>query len=83
MNLAEVPLRCAMHSNDAEHWLKAIVSKVESILQHDTWKLVDRPKDKEVIGSRFVLRNEYHSDGALERRKARLVAKGFAPRLSF
>jgi len=62
---------------------KAIVSEVESILQHDTWKLVDRPKDKEVIGSRFVLRNKYHSDGTLERRKARLVARGFAQRPGF
>ena len=83
VNLAEVPFRSAMHSNDAEHWLKAIVSEVESILQHDTWKLVDRPKDKEVIGSRFVLRNKNHADGTLERRKARLVARGFAQRPGF
>jgi len=82
VNLAEIPLKQAMCSEDAEDWCNAIGSKVKSILQHDTWELVDRP-DREVIGSRFVLRNKYHSDGTLERKKARLVAKGFAQRPGF
>lgn len=45
--------------------------------------MINRPKDKEVIGSRFVFRNKYNSDGTLERRKARLEAKDFAQRPGF
>lgn len=72
-----------MSSEHANDWHQAISLKVKSILKHDTWQLIDRPKDKAVIGSRFVLRNKYNSDGTLERRKARLVAKGFAQRPGF
>lgn len=45
--------------------------------------MIDRPKDKEVIESCFVLWNQYNSDGTLERRKTHLVAKGFAQRPGF
>ncbi|XP_025995542.1 uncharacterized mitochondrial protein AtMg00820-like [Solenopsis invicta] len=72
-----------MSGEDGEDWRRAIVSEVKSILKHNTWILVDRPADKEIIGSRFVLRNKYNSEGTLERRKARLVAKGFAQRPGF
>lgn len=69
--LVEIPVKQAMCSEDAEGWRKAISSEVKSILKHDTWWLVERPENKEVIGSRFVLRNKYNSDGTLERKKAR------------
>lgn len=72
-----------MCGEDAEDWREAMGSEIRSILEHNTWELVDRPKDKEIIGSRFVLRNKYRSDGTLERKKARLVAKGFAQRPGF
>ena len=51
-----------------------------SIIKNDTWELVERPNDREVIGNRIVLRNKYKPDGNLERRKARIVARGFAQR---
>lgn len=69
-----------MQGPDADEWLEAIVSEVKSLLKNDTWSVVKRPKDREVIGCRFVLRNKHNSDGTLERRKARLVAKGYAQR---
>jgi len=42
--------------------------------------LVERPLDREVIGSRVVLENKYDQYGSLERRKARIVARGFTQR---
>lgn len=41
---------------------------------------MDRPKEREVIGSRIVLCNKLNQDGSLERRKARIVARGFSQR---
>lgn len=55
-------------------------SEVKSLIKNNTWKLVERPKDQWVIGSRFVLRNKYKSDGSIEKRKVRLVARGFSQR---
>ncbi|KAL0278101.1 UNVERIFIED_CONTAM: hypothetical protein PYX00_000010 [Menopon gallinae] len=52
--------------------------EIKSILKNDTWELIDRPADKEVIRSRMVLINKYRADGTFERSKARLVARGFS-----
>jgi len=78
--LAEIPIREALQGPDAEEWLAAMESELKSIIRNETWKVVDRLEDREVIGSRIVLRNKYNSDGTLERRKARLVAKGYSQR---
>lgn len=70
----------ALQGSDANQWYQAIASEMKCIIQNGTWKIVDRPKDQQVIGSRIVLRNKFRQDGTLEHRKARKVAKGFAQR---
>ena len=42
------------------------------------WKLVLRPKDKTVIGTRWVFRNKLDEDGIVTWNKARLVANGYS-----
>lgn len=76
--LSEIPVSRAMASPELNEWNRAMADEVKSILKKDTWSLADRPKESSVIGSRFVLRNKYGSNGVLERRKARIVAKGYA-----
>jgi hypothetical protein len=73
-------MKQALTGPDAGDWLSAMVEKMKSILKNDTWKLVNRPRDPQVIGSRMVLRDKYRADGTFERRKARLVAQGFSPK---
>lgn len=55
-------------------------SEIKSLVQNDTFDIIDRPADKKVIKCRTVLRNKYAADGSLSRRKARVVARGFAQR---
>jgi hypothetical protein len=74
----QVPMKQALTGPDAGEWLSAMVEEMKSILKNDTWKLVNRPRDTQVIGRRMVLRNKYRADGTSERRKARLVAQGFS-----
>jgi len=78
--VTETSFKTALTGADANEWLDAMASEMASIIQNDTWQIVDRPKDAEVIGSRIVLRNKINPDGTINRRKARLVAKGFAQR---
>lgn len=36
------------------------------------------PKDKNVIGTKYIFKNKYDEHGTVTRNKARLVAKGYA-----
>ena len=40
--------------------------------------MVPRPKDKNVIGTKWVFKNKMNEDGQVVRNKARLVCKGYA-----
>lgn len=39
------------------------------------WDLVSRPKDKHVIGTRWIFNNKLDENGTIIRNKARLVAQ--------
>jgi hypothetical protein len=52
--------------------------ELNQIENNETWELVPRPKDKYVIGAKWVFRNKLDEDGQVVRNKARLVCKGYA-----
>lgn len=60
------------------NWRGAMQSEYDSIIKNHTWDLVDWPTKRKVIGTKWVWKAKYRSDGSLEKYKARLVAKGFA-----
>ena len=45
---------------------------------NDPWKVVPRPQDRSVVGSRWIYKIKYVADGNVEKYKARFVAKGYA-----
>jgi hypothetical protein len=54
--------------------------EIDSIHMNDTWELTELPHDKKKIGTKWVYKTKYNSDGSVERHKAILVAKGFTQR---
>jgi hypothetical protein len=52
--------------------------ELDQIEKNDTWELVPRPKNKNVIDTKWVFRNKLNEDGHVTRNKARLVCKGYA-----
>ena len=49
-----------------------------SLKINDVWDLVELPKGRDVVGSKWVFKHKFGPDGAVERYKARLVAQGFS-----
>ena len=64
--VAEIPVKEAMNGPDSEEWLDVMANELKSIIKNQTWEIVDRPKDAEIM----VLRNKYKPDGTVEKRKA-------------
>ncbi|KAL4340682.1 hypothetical protein GQ457_08G019310 [Hibiscus cannabinus] len=59
-------------------WKEAMQEEIRMISKNDTWKLVDKPKNKKVIGVKWVYRVKLNSDGSINKHKARLVVKGYS-----
>nr|GEY85799.1 hypothetical protein [Tanacetum cinerariifolium] len=57
-------------------WIKAIQEELLQFKLQKVWVLVDLPKGKRVIGSKWVFRNKKDKRGIVIRNKARLVAQG-------
>lgn len=50
---------------------------MEALEKIGTWEVVVSPKEKQVVGCKWVFTIKDESDGSLERYKAWLVAKGY------
>ncbi|GKD03516.1 ribonuclease H-like domain-containing protein [Tanacetum coccineum] len=59
------------------HWTDDMNDEMDALLRNDTWEITDLPKDRKSIGSKWVFKIKYKSDGEIDRYKTRLVAKGF------
>ena len=56
-----------------KHWIKAMEEELSQIEKNDTWELVPRPKDKNVIGTKWVFRNKLDENGQVTQNKSKLV----------
>jgi len=56
---------------------EAIKIKVDSIVQNQTWKLVNLPPRAKQIGCKWIFKRKFNSDGSIDKYKVRLVAKDF------
>ncbi|RDX91841.1 putative mitochondrial protein, partial [Mucuna pruriens] len=49
-----------------ENWVQAMKEEMEALEKNSTWEIVDRPKDKRVVGYRWIYTVKCKSDGTLE-----------------
>lgn len=68
----------ALSRPDASEWIVAMEAEMSKLKENGCWKLVSRPKNANVIGSKWVLRTKKNERGDVERYKARLVAQGYS-----
>ena len=66
--------------NDANRykaWHSAMREEIQALRANKTWTFVLFHASMNFVGSRWVYKIKYRSDGSIERYKARLVARGF------
>ena len=51
--------------------------ELNNFKRNQVWKLVERPKDHNMIGTKWAFCNKQDQDGIVVRNKARLVAQGY------
>ncbi|KAL6321989.1 hypothetical protein AAG906_035908 [Vitis piasezkii] len=59
-------------------WLSTMDDEIQALKKNDTWDLVPRPINHNVVGCRWIFKTKLHANGSIEHHKARLVAKGFS-----
>jgi hypothetical protein len=65
-------------ASQEDNWIRAMNEELDQIEKNNTWELVPRLEDKNVIGSKWVFKNKMNEKGQVVRNKARLVCKGYA-----
>jgi hypothetical protein len=63
-----------------KEWIDAMQEEMNSLKANQTWELVNKPPDKNIVGSRWVYKSKRSRDGNINCFKARLVAQGFSQR---
>ncbi|RVW18790.1 Retrovirus-related Pol polyprotein from transposon TNT 1-94 [Vitis vinifera] len=67
----------ALQDKDADKWLVAMKSEMESMYSNQVWELVEPPKGVKPIGCKWIYKKKRGIDGKVQTYKARLVAKGY------
>src|SRR5947207_3780930 len=68
----------SMSRKDAVQWRKAMEEEIQSIIDNKTWELSDLPANRQVIGTKWVLKKKRDGNNNIIRHKARIVAKGYS-----
>ena len=78
MEIENVPstYKKAILGPDKDKWEASMIDELRSQRERGTWKVVERPKHKNVVGCKWVYKKKLNSNGSI-RYKSRLVAKGY------
>ena len=58
-------------------WQEAMHQEMTALHTNDTWSLVPRPQNVNVVGSKWIFKIKFKEDGSIEHHKARLVDQGY------
>ena len=67
--------KCLEEAHGDDRWMEAMQLEYGFIMKNNTWDLVDQPPKHKVIGTKWVYKTKYKSNGTLDKYKTRLVAR--------
>ncbi|XP_021741133.1 uncharacterized protein LOC110707409 [Chenopodium quinoa] len=74
-NISPIP-KDPISSIHDPNWENAMLDEYNALIANNTWELVPRPPDVNVIRSMWIFHHKRLSDGSFERHKVRLVGDG-------
>jgi hypothetical protein len=77
-DLIEKEPTCFEEAIQKKEWADAMTEEYQSIIKNDVWEIVPRPKNKDVVSSKWLYKIKHVVDGSIEKHKARFVARGFS-----
>jgi hypothetical protein len=77
-DLIEKEPTCFEEGIQKKEWVDAMTEEYQSIIKNDVWEIVPRPKNKDVVSSKWMYKIKHVADGSIEKYKARFVARGFS-----
>jgi hypothetical protein len=54
------------------------MSEYNALMKNNTWKLVERPENRQIVSSKWVAKHKRDQFGTITRLKGRVVARGFS-----
>ena len=66
------------HPTHGKQWEEEFMNEYKALMKNNTWRLVPRPANCQVVSSKWVLKHKKDQFGRITRLKARLVARGFS-----
>ena len=73
--------RSHVHALRIPQWKQAMLDEYNALITNETWVLVPRPANVNIVHSMWLFRYKFHVDGSLSRYKAWLVANGCSQQL--
>jgi hypothetical protein len=77
-DLLEEEPTCFEESIQRKEWADAMTEEYQSIMKNEVWEIVPRPKNKDVVSSRWLFKIKHVVDGSIEKYKAIFVTRGFS-----
>ena len=68
----------ASTSPEKDQWIEAMEKEMTSLKTNNVYDLVELPKGRKPVGSKWVYKRKLRADGFVERFKSRLVDQGFS-----
>lgn len=69
-------IREIMTRKDKLLWLDAMKAEYSSLMENETWTLMNRSSNEKVLTNRWIFKVKQNQDGTVKRYKVRLVAGG-------
>jgi hypothetical protein len=77
-DLLEKEPTCFEEVVQKKQWMDAMTKEYQSIIKNDVCEVVPKPKNKDVVSSKWIYKIKHATDGSIEKHKARFVARGFS-----